>query len=125
MWIALDCNIYTNPKTLALAEVLNLEVDTIVGKLGRLWSWAKQSGNESGDISYLPDEEIAAIMRWKKKPEILVCSLFSMGFIDITEEGRFLHDWTELNGNLMSKMRYDRERKSQENPRKIRGNSTE
>lgn len=112
MWIALDCNIHTNPKTLELSAVLCLDVDTTVGKLTRLWSWAAQSGNETGDITHLPSEEIAAIMRWKKKPEVLMMALVVHGFIDVTEEKRFLHDWTELNGKMMAKKRFDRERKA-------------
>ncbi len=112
MWVALDCNIYTNPKILEMSEGLGLDVDTAVGKLTRLWSWAVQSENESGDISRLPASEIAAIMRWKKKPEVLMNALISYGFIDVTDEGKFLHDWKNLNGKYVSKKRYDRERKS-------------
>lgn len=112
MWIALDCNIHTNPKTLTLSYVLGLDVDTMVGKLTRLWSWAAQTGNETGDITYLPDEEIAAIMRWKKKPEALVMALIVHGFIDEVGDKKLLHDWQELNGKMMAKKRYDKERKS-------------
>lgn len=112
MWFAEDCNIYTNPKTLDLAAVLKLTVNETVGMLGRLWGWAVQSDNESGDISHLPAEEIAAIMRWNKKPEVLLCALITNGFIDADDNGKFIHDWQDLNGKLLSKKRYDRERKT-------------
>ncbi|MEG1564288.1 MAG: hypothetical protein RR365_11275 [Bacteroides sp.] len=118
MWVALDCNIYTNPKTLELSSVLNLDVDATVGKLTRLWSWAVQSENETGEISHLPAKEIAAIMRWRKKPEELLNALIQYGFIDQTEEGRFIHDWKDLNGKFIASKVKDRKRK-------FRGNSTE
>jgi len=111
MWIALDCNIYTNPKTIELADVLGLDIDTTVAKLSRLWSWAMLAGNESGDITHLPPEEVAAIMRWKKKPEMLYCALVSHGFIDVTDNRKIIHDWHELNGKQIIKKRQDRERK--------------
>ena len=121
MWLATDVNIHTNPKIIALADALGLDIDTTVGKIQRLWAWAVQSENESGDVSHLPAKEVAAIMRWNKKPEVLMSSLVGHGFIDVVGDEKFIHDWQELNGKMMSKKRYDRERKfhgnSEENPR--------
>lgn len=126
-WFALDCNIHTHPKTLRLAETLKIDVDTAVGKLSRLWSWAKQNGVEDGDIGFLPPSELADIMRWKKKPAVLIDALMECGFLDKTDGGIFMHGWLELNGRLQAKKRADRERKfrgnSVENPRSIQGKS--
>ena len=49
-WFAIDCNLYTHPKMMKLSATLKTDVDTLVGKLGRLWAWAKLSGNEDGNI---------------------------------------------------------------------------
>lgn len=126
-WFAMDCNIFTNPKVLRLAAALKLDVDATVGKIGRLWAWAMLTGNEDGFIGFLPDEEIADIMRWKKKPAALVCALVECGLLDDGEDGKSLHDWTDLNGNFQSKKRRERERKargaSAEIPRKIQSDS--
>ena len=112
IWFGMDCNIFTNPKVLGFAKAAKLDIDTTVGKLGRLYGWAAQCGNETGDISHLPLEEIAAIMRWKKKPEELVEALASNGLLDRTAGGGLsIHHWDEMNGKFMTQKRKDRERK--------------
>lgn len=110
-WFAMDCNIHTNPKVLALSQTLSLDVDAVIGKLSRLWAWAAQTENEDGDISHMPNSEIADLMRWKKKPAVLVDALKENGFIDMREDGLFIHDWSSLNGKMLSKKRHDRARK--------------
>ncbi len=117
-WFAVDCNVHTHQKTMRLAFALKLDVDTVVGKLSRLWAWAKQNGVEDGNIGWLPDREISDIMRWKKKPAVLIDALVECGFLDRNDNGLSMHGWAELNGKLQSKKREDRERKR-------RGNSTE
>lgn len=111
-WFGMDCNIFTNPKVLRFAESVKLDVDAAVGKLGRLYGWAAQCGNETGDISHLPTGELAAIMRWRKKPSVLLDALLESGLLDRAADGRIsIHHWDELNGNYMRKKRLDRERK--------------
>lgn len=111
-WFGMDCNIFTNPKVLGFAQTVKLDVDTAVGKLGRLYGWAAQSGNESGDVSHLPPEELAAIMRWRKKPQALVDAMIEHGLLDRDEDGGMsIHHWDELNGNFLRNKRKDRERK--------------
>lgn len=111
IWFAVDCNVYTHPKTLKLAETLKLDVDAAVGKLGRLWAWAKSCNNEDGDISFLPAQEMADIMRWRKSPGVLLSALTECGFVDIEDGRTMLHGWPELNGDLCTKRRKDKERK--------------
>ena len=36
----------TNPKVVAIAELLNLDEDTVVGKMHRLWSWADKHAKD-------------------------------------------------------------------------------
>lgn len=128
-WFAIDCNLYTHPKMLRLSASLKTDVDTLVGKLGRLWAWAKLSGNENGEIGELPAQEIADIMRWKKGSKTLLSALIDCGFIDASEDGIFLHGWAELNGNMTAKKRRDNDRKKKESStekrEKFHGNSTE
>lgn len=112
LWVAIDCNCHTNQKVIDLAEKLKLDIDSTVGKLCRLWSWAKLTENEDGNIGRLPADELAAIMRWNKKPQILLESLIEVGLLDVTVGGGYsLHDWYELNGKSTEKSRKDRERK--------------
>ena len=111
-WFAMDSLVHMSPKVLFFSEYLKLDVDTAVGKLARLWAWAKLSASETGELGPLPDEELAGIMRWKKKPDMLVNALILSGLIDLEEGGvMFIHGWYEANGKSAEKARKDRERK--------------
>ena len=44
-WFAVDTCIHTSPKVVDLASKLGLDLDTTVGKLCRLYAWAKTTGN--------------------------------------------------------------------------------
>lgn len=112
-WVAVDCDVHTNPKIIDLAAALKVsDIDLIVGKLCRLWAWAKLRGIEDGRLGRLPDQEIADIMRWRKSAKALVAALVEFRLLDQTEDGGYvLHDWYELNGKATEKARKDRERK--------------
>lgn len=112
VWVAVDCNAHTNPKVMRLAEILKLDIDATVGKLCRLWAWAKLAENEDGYIGRVPAYEIAGIMRWTKKPQILLDALLEAGFLEESLSGYYtLHDWYSMNGKSAEKARKDRERK--------------
>lgn len=117
-WFALDCSIWTNPKIAKLAGMLNVDIDAAVCKIARIWSWAMLSENEDGEVTYIPDDELAGIARWKKKPSVLVSALNECGFIDDVDGRKFLHGWASANGKYPRRKREDRERKTV-------GNSTE
>lgn len=111
-WFSMDCNVYTNPKILQFAQEAKLDVDAAVGKLGRLYAWAAQCGSEDGDITFLPPQEVAEIMRWKKKPGLLLELLERCGLLARTETGQIrIHGWDERNGSFLRNRRKDRERK--------------
>lgn len=111
-WFAVDCNVHTNPKLFDLADALKLDPDTTVGKLSRLWAWAAQTENAKGHLGNIPAGELADIMRWKKKPEVLLDALIVCGFIERDESGISIHDWASLNGKHITSKLKDRERKS-------------
>ena len=112
-WVAVDCDVHTNPKIIDLAAALKVsDTDLIVGKLCRLWAWAKLRGIEDGRLGRLPEQEIADIMRWRKSAKALVAALVEFRLLDQTEDGGYaIHDWYELNGKATEKSRKDRERK--------------
>ena len=108
----LDCRVHTNPKVIRLAEILHLDTDAAVGKLCRLWAWAKMGGIEDGNLGPLPTEELSMIMGWRKRPALLLDALLESGLMEIGPDGDlFLHDWYDINGKSTEKMRKDRERK--------------
>lgn len=115
LWLWVDCRIHQNEKVNDLAADLGLDADTLVGKLVRLWAWLKSSGSEDGRLGRLPSAEIAAIMRWTKRPDRLVAALVNHGFLSVDESGGYaVHDWYESNGKSTEKARKDRERKMAE-----------
>ena len=110
-WFAIDCLIHTSPKIILLSEKLGLDIDATVGKIARLWSFAKQSRTEDGNIGKLPFDEVAGIMRWKKKPSDLVNSLIECGLLETNVNGEMIiHDWYEMNGKAAERARIDCER---------------
>lgn len=111
-WFAVDSMIHLNPQVLDLSTRLGIDVDTTVGKLARLWSWAKLAQVETGELGMLPDTELAAILRWKKKPALLTEALLASGVLSRKENGvLYLTDWYEMNGKSTERARKDRERK--------------
>ena len=86
---------------------------TTVGKLRRLWAWAKLLDIEDGNIGRLPAQEIADIMRWRKSAKTLVEAMLELRFLEQSEDGAYwIHGWYELNGKSTEKARKDRERKA-------------
>jgi hypothetical protein len=121
--------VHTNPKILNLSTLLKTDVDTIVGKIERIWAWAKIDGNESGEITHIPPAELARIANWNKKATVFMAALIECGFIDNIDGRLFIHEWYKINGKLIEKQRKDRERKnagcSTEFSRNIHGNSSD
>lgn len=109
----MDSLIHTSPKVLDLSVRLNLDIDTTVGKLARLWAWAKMAQSEDGKIGKLPDDELAGIMRWKRKPSLLMDAMLESKLLDRDAGGDlYIHGWYEVNGKSAEKARKDRERKA-------------
>lgn len=102
-WFSLDCCIHSSPKIIGLSNALSLDLDTTVGKLCRLYAWAKTTGNVDGNICQLPADEIAGIMRWNKKPAVLVSALIENGILEKTGSGFSIHGWYEANGKSTEK----------------------
>ena len=110
-WFSLDCCIHSSPKIVELSAQLGLDLDTTVGKLCRLYAWAKTAGNIDGFIGRLPADEIAGIMRWKQKPEKLIKTMTECGLLDESEDGYTIHGWYEANGKSTEKSINDAMRK--------------
>lgn len=58
-WIKMRCDLPNEPEVLSVADLCGLDVDTVVGKLHRLWSWADRhtkNGNAPGVTSARIDE---------------------------------------------------------------------
>ena len=125
-WYAVDACLHTLPSTLDLAQKLGLDLDTTVGKLCRLYSWAKLAGLEDGNLGYMPPEELAGICRWHSKPEILLAALLSSGLLARTEDsGYTICGWYALNGHFNAEARKAAQRKAESRRKKAPPSSEE
>ena len=113
MWVAIDCNLWTDPQTMRLAKALHMGVDEAVSRLARLWAWAMLAQVEDGHLGVLPEQEIADIMRIKDlDAKDVVQILTQHGVLLIEKSGIVLADWQESNGRFIAQKRLDRQRKS-------------
>ena len=79
----------------ALAKMLRLDSDALVGKLLRLWTWAL-SNREDGILSDLDAGVLHRIMNYGGKADKLLAALTEVRLLDALPDGRYaIHDWDE------------------------------
>jgi len=88
-------------------------------QLIRLWCYCGTHHPEDGSLAGYSPEEIELIADWRGKPGLFVEALAAAGWLDSTEAGYVVHDWTEHQGHLyayktkasaMAKARWDKVR---------------
>ena len=96
-WIKVATNLPQHPKIYALAEELGLNDKLLLpetmaaGVIINLWTWAL-TNQPNGDLSGVSDRAIARVCGWQGKPDKLIDSLISCGFVDAD---RYIHDWED------------------------------
>lgn len=114
-WIELHDNLPDHPKTIASSAALKLDKDAMVGKLSRLWTWAANE-REDGFVSDTEIQTVAEIMRWTKRPQLLMDGLCTIpprgtaGFLERVDGGYMIHGWDERIGMLKAKREETRAR---------------
>jgi hypothetical protein len=96
-WYPIDQSLYNdNPKVMHLTEELDSEEAHVIGHLTSLWSWALDHAPDGR----LPESNraIAKGAKWNGSADAFVNSLITTHWIDMTEEGRVLHDWFDWAG---------------------------
>lgn len=84
-----------HPKTLELADQLDIELPTAIGHLELLWAFVAKT-TPNGAVGKYSNAVIADKARWRGKPATFVQALISVGFLDEDEQYRLLvHDWSE------------------------------
>jgi hypothetical protein len=84
-----------HPKTLHLAELLNIEPWAALGLLEALWGWVSEYAPQ-GNLGKHSDAVIADGIKWRKKSDVLIKVLIKSGWVDESDEHRLLiHDWAE------------------------------
>lgn len=78
-----------------LAARLKIELPHAVGIMEMLWQHAAQYTRQ-GDIGTLDDQDIAAAVKWSKRPEALIEGLVGSGWLHRHDEYRlYVHDWPD------------------------------
>lgn len=121
-WIKVAQNVHANRKVVRAAkELTHGDVDAMVGKLVRLWSWALDNA-EDGDLTHVSDRQLCMVMSISTRPLTRVRTTLQTTHLIDPKLG-VIHDWNEFSGALIDKRQKDRERKRQdrENARKLMG----
>lgn len=79
----------SHPKLLELARVLKISRPTAVGTIELLWQFTAQY-TPAGDIGRYSDERIAAAVDWRRKPETLISSMVTTGWLNHSEGSRLV-----------------------------------
>jgi hypothetical protein len=98
----------SHPKLIRLARRLGVSRAQAVGHLHYFWWWAMTYA-PNGQIDGFSAEEIAVAAEWDADPDLFVCSMAEVGFID----GTGIHDWPEYGGKVFAQRQKNTEKVAQ------------
>lgn len=110
-WIQVDANLRTHRKAVHLAALVGDRRAWTY--LVELWSWASQNeptGLIRGPAAQMVVEQVAG---WGGESGKLSGAMVAAGWIDVREEGLYLHDWHDHQGAHIAKAEADAERQRQ------------
>lgn len=111
-WLEIHQSIKDHRKLLAAADALDMAPAHVAGHIIFFWLWALDNA-PSGEISEITARNIARAAQWEGSPESFLSALVESGLVDKTDEGLFIHDWSDYAGKLIDQRVADRERKRQ------------
>lgn len=100
-WIESHQSLLTHRKTRRVAAALGCDRFKLIGHLHALWWWGLDNVPADGYLGDLTDEEIAWAAQWEDDPGRFTQALVAAGFVDVREDGRYLHDWYHYAGKLI------------------------
>lgn len=123
-WIKIRIDLAQDPKTLRIAELTGLEPDCVVGKLVRVWGWAKKHskrGRIEGDLA----RAAVTLLRDMVGKCHMVEAMIDVGWLCVTERDVTFPDWTEYLSQEEKKkaLAAERKRKQRERDRGRRGHA--
>jgi len=102
-WIQSHEEIGDHPKTLKLAELLNIPVPYAVGLVHLLWHFTLRYAWENGDLRRYSAGQIGTGVKWDGDALVLLSALKKSGFLTRMK----VHDWSEYSGRLVhDRLRY-------------------
>jgi hypothetical protein len=108
-WIQVDANLPNHRKSVHLGVLLGDRRAWTY--LVQLWSWASQNeptGLVRGAVARMVIEHAAG---WTGDPDRLTAAFIEAGWLDVREDGLYLHDWHEHQGAHIEKHLRDLARK--------------
>ena len=96
-WIRVASDLADSPKVGALSRELRVTRDSAFARMVTLWGWVARHA-PTGDLTSVPDSEVADGAKWRGRPERFVAGLQAAGLMD----GRIIHDWDRMNGRSLA-----------------------
>jgi hypothetical protein len=116
-WIESHQSLSRHRKTLRAAALLRTDRHKLIGHLHELWWWALDNVPSDGFLNGTLDAEIEGGAEWDGEPGAFVEALTGAGFIDVRDDGRFIHDWYEFAGKLLTRREDNRVRQANKRER--------
>lgn len=92
-WIKMRTNLADDPAVIGIADALNLDEDTVVGKLHRLWSWA-DSQSRDGHAASVTKKWVDRYVR----ADGFADAMISVGWMIVDKSGVTLPNFDRHNG---------------------------
>ncbi len=109
-----------HPKTAGAAELLGIDVPTLIGHLHLLWWWALDYAPD-GDLSGFSKQQLCNAMRCKIDANRVISALVTCnprkggkGFLERKGRGYVIHDWRDFAGKFLERKEKDAARKREE-----------
>lgn len=117
-WIESNQEVGRHPKTKKLARLLDISVVTAVGHLHYLWWWALDFAQD-GLLSKYDESDISEACVWEGDAKFFVDMLVKSGYVDVTDDGLFIHDWFDYAGRIVTQREITKD-KTRERVKKYR-----
>lgn len=99
-WIESNCDIREHPKFLDLVNYVNINEDTVLGKLHRFWHWIMKYA-EDGDLRKFNDMQLSrAIGLDSSEGKVFIESMVKACWLDREPYFR-VHDWWDYAGKYL------------------------
>jgi len=115
-WIKMRTNLADDPAVIGIADALDLDEDTVVGKLHRLWSWA-DSQSRDGHAASVTKKWVDRYVR----ADGFADAMISVGWMIVDKSGVTLPNFDRHNGKTAKTRALSSDRQS----RKRHGDVTE
>jgi hypothetical protein len=116
-WIESHQSLSRHRKTLRAAALLGIDRHKLIGHLHELWWWALDNVPSNGALNGTLDAEIEGGAEWDGAPGAFVEALTGAGFIDVEDDGRFIHAWYEFAGKFLTRREDNRVRQANKRER--------